>query len=137
MAGTSSSADGSSSKAIKLGLVVALLVTAGVVYYLRTRTAGQDSTTTILFVCPVDGATLSMTPAGYAEALESGEAGPAEGATARRPGTYVRCPKCKKFTMVVGTRCEKDGTVFPARAPDGSMTACPKCGWKPQEPQRE
>jgi DNA-directed RNA polymerase subunit RPC12/RpoP len=135
MAGTSSAAEGSNSKAIKIGLIVVLLATAGVVYYVRTRTVGQLDTAASAspYICPVDGTVRDVTPAQFDELRRTGEIGPLEGAPPRTPGYYARCPKCGKRIMVLGARCPKDKTVFPLETKDGSPAACPKCGWKPPD----
>lgn len=44
------------------------------------------------------------------------------------------CPDCKKPTMEMMEKCERDGTVFAPGAMDKGEwkpAVCPKCGWKP------
>ncbi len=118
---------------IKISVLVAVLLATGLVLYMQWGKRGQLDTASsaTLYVCPADGATLSVTPAAFDKMLKSGDAGPQEGAQARARGLYVRCPTCKKRVMVEGVKCEKDGTVFRRYGEDGDPAACPKCGWKP------
>jgi hypothetical protein len=53
----------------------------------------------------------------------------------RRPGRDVieitKCPFCGEWAGVPARRCPKCGETFAARAGNGAITACPRCGWDP------
>jgi hypothetical protein len=140
MAAGAGSEESRKPRGITIGVPAACLLAAVFVWVLWWR--GQDGqldtpASAARYVCPADGAVLEVTPARFEKMLKSGQAGPTEGPAGRsdglagrRGGLYVRCPKCGKRIMIMGTRCPKDGTVFAGTGADGKPAGCPKCGWK-------
>jgi hypothetical protein len=125
------------SKAIPIAIMVVCLTVAAYLFFSHREAAGEgqldtaESATT--YICPADSTVLNVTPATFEKMLNSGEAGPREGASRRKPGLYLRCPKCAKRIMVIAVKCPKDGTQFAPIDADSKPVACPKCGWKTAE----
>jgi hypothetical protein len=125
------------SKAIEVAIAGVCMLAAGLVVVSRiTQDDGADlygegqldtPESASLYVCPDDGASMSVTPAMFERMLASGRAGPHEGAAPRTPGLYVRCPECGKFVMVQGVRCPEDGTVYALADEHGAPCVCPHC----------
>lgn len=126
------------SRVIEVAIAAVLVVTAGVMVASRVveeertgRQYGEGQLDTpesaTLYVCPKDGASMSVTPKMFDLMLGSGRAGPREGAPPRTPGLYIRCPECGKRTMVQGVRCPEDGTVYAMADEHGEPCVCPLC----------
>jgi len=125
------------SKVFDLTLVVVCLLAGGLAVLSRVRQeAGADldgvrqldtPESATLYVCPNDGATLSVTPAGFDRMLAAGQAGPREGAPRHCRGMCLRCPTCGKRLMVPAVRCPEDGTVFARVDEHGHLCVCPRC----------
>jgi hypothetical protein len=125
-------------RGIEVVMAAALVIAAGVM--VTARIVGEDPVgdrcaeeqldtpeSASLYVCPDDGATMSVTPRMFDLMLASGRAGPREGAARRTPGLFIKCPKCGKHVMVEGVRCPTDGTVYAQADAHGEPCVCPHC----------
>lgn len=120
---------------VKIGVIVAALTAAGYFAW-RAGSGASDQLDTpesaVPYVCLNCAATLSMTPADYDRAINTPRppppAGSEEPMRGRSSGVY--CEKCGQRTLVLGTRCPKDGTVVAKRGKDGRSGKCAKCGWQ-------
>lgn len=119
-------------RGIKIGLIVALLVVAGFITYAQSRTDIEqpdtpDTVTT--FVCMECNHAIDITAAEYADMVRAQTLERDQASEPGRGGSQLRCPKCEKPAMILGTRCPNDGTPVPQQTKDGKPGRCPKCGW--------
>jgi hypothetical protein len=124
-------------KAMDIVLAAVCLLAAGLVLFSRlSHEDGADLNgerqldtpeSAAVYVCPDDGATLSVTPFVFEQMLACGRAGPLEGAAPRSRGVYLRCPECGKRVMAQGIRCPVDGTTFARFDDHGQPCVCPSC----------
>jgi hypothetical protein len=117
---------------VAYGLVLALLVGAGVVFYLQQTDAAPPRTALRLeekcyrwcLRCGAafEDAVKDLVARGQLDAVEH-EALLGEG---------LKCSKCRQNTLALAVKCPRDGTVFvPGVATRGASrgAGCPKCGW--------
>jgi anaerobic selenocysteine-containing dehydrogenase len=120
----------SSRRQVILGAIAAaVLVAAGGLYFVRTRTdEGQPDTpdTAQTYVCLDCGHGEELTPARVDEALKNGKLQSSDPSNPRAP-SYLQCAKCGKFMVVPGSRCSKDNTPVPGVDKAGKPGCCPKC----------
>jgi predicted RNA-binding Zn-ribbon protein involved in translation (DUF1610 family) len=127
---------GSKFGVIDLVVVLVCLLAGGLAVVSRSENDGADLNgerqldtpdSASLYVCPDDGATLSVTPAVFDRMLACGRAGPPEGSPPHTRGLYVRCPECGKRVMVQGARCPEHGTAYVLADAHGNPCVCPRC----------
>lgn len=121
---------------IDVVVVLACLLAGGLAVFSQSGDDGADMNgerqldtpeSATLYVCPFDGATLNVTPAGFDRMLACGRAGPPEGSPPHTRGLYVRCPECGRRVMVHGARCREHGVAFVAVDEHGEPCMCPRC----------
>lgn len=132
--------EGSTKKVI---LAAALLVTAGVIYFVMNGSddgaaalAGDKS----LWFCTSCQKSFELTPAQaqtdvHAELRSTGDASTDE-PQARGRGDRVmfnvaKCPSCGQWKGEAARKCPDCGEVFIARTSKGETAICPKCKWDP------
>lgn len=124
------------SKAIEVVLAGVLVVAGGVMVVSRNLNDDADlygerqldtPESAMLYFCPDDGATLSVTPAKFERMMFLGQVGPREDAPPRSRGSCLQCPECHKRTMIQGVRCPEDGTVYAMMDDHGDPCVCPYC----------
>jgi hypothetical protein len=134
---------------LRLGLAGGLLLVAGLLFALLSRTPDipKGPETKTLWYCWACRSSFELTGSQTAEAIRERLVRPtksgAKGQSAPRlPGRtnveVVTCPFCKELAGVAARRCPSCGEVFAARTKDGAIAVCPnaECWWDPTTGRR-
>lgn len=127
-----------SKDAAKIGVAVAIIAVATVVYFRWGRSAGAiaDDTTTYWW-CTKTNKAFTLSGKENEDKVATGHVTPegSEGTpVVRRITDYVtmaKSPYTNDWTGVPAAKCEKCGEVFPLDTTGKKKNVCPKCGWDP------
>ena len=121
---------------VKVGIAVAILCAAGLIYFRMGKLKDEDSTT--YWWCTKANKPFQLTGKENEEKVATGqlapEKKPGEKAVVKRSASYVtmaRSPYSNDWTGIPAAKCEKCGEIFPLDTTGKKKNICPKCHWDP------